>query len=114
MAGFLSDIILLEKDGFVQVGVEIFLHPCVLDIGRPTDEMVHCHLRAIGVVNLQPVAHLDNVVADSLEAVGGSFCEKGGRLEISVDPVSHEIIGSVVTDLQDSVRHHVHDIHELT
>ena len=56
MTGTAGDVAKFEKIGFVERRIEFRLSGDVLKIKRPANEMIHCALGAIGVVNEQRIA----------------------------------------------------------
>ena len=109
----LRNVSLREKDLLIQLGIEVFLHFCVVRIQRPVHEMGDSLLRAVRVKDLKAVALLHQLVADFPERRGGFLRQECQRLLVSVDPLSHKIIGGIIADLQDGVRDGFAKEHEI-
>ena len=114
MAAFFHDILLLEEDALVQVGVEVGLHPDIGHVRGPADKMVHAFLGPVGIVDLEPVTFGDDLVADGLQRLGGLAGQERRRLLVAVDAVSHEVVGPEIADFQDGVRHDIGDEDKVT
>ena len=99
VAGFRGDIALVEQHVLVQLRIKIRLHARIVQLLRPTDEMADRHLRAIGVVNLQPIALRLQIVRYRLQRFGRFPRHQHARLRIPVDTVTDEIIGRIIADL---------------
>ena len=104
MAAFLHYILLFEKDALVEIGIEVRLHPCVSDVCSPSDEVVHALLGTVCVINFQAVTLSDDIVADGFQGLCSLFREHRRRLFITVDAISYEIVGPIISYLQDGVR----------
>ena len=105
MTAFGSDISTREQLALGNTGIEIRFHQRVGHIGRPAHEMVHCLLRAISVINLQPVTPAHHLVAHSPQTVGGAAREQCHGLLISVHARAHKIIGAVIAHLEYGIGH---------
>ena len=113
VAGMLRNIPLREEDGLIQFRVEVFLHAGILRIQRPVHKVRDCHLRAVSIEDLQPVALTHQLIADLFQR-GGSLCRQHGqRLFVSVDAVSYKIVGGIVTDLQNGIRYRLAQEHKV-
>ena len=70
MTRLFGDVAPFKKEGLVLVGIEIRLHQRVCQVLSPADEMVYRALRAVGIIDLEPVTLGFDVVADGLEGFG--------------------------------------------
>ena len=113
VAGMLGNITLREQHVLVKLRIEEFLHPRIVGVERPVHKVRDRHLRAIRVENLQPVAHREQLVADLLERGGGFLGEERQRLLIAVDPVADEVVGRIIADLQNRIRHGFRKQHKV-
>ena len=107
MAALLADIFLWKEHMFVEVGIEVRLHQRIRDGCCPPHEVVYCPLGTIGIVNLQTVALCHDVVADGMQTVGSLTGQQCRRLLVTVDALSHEVIGAEVSYFQNRIRHDV-------
>ncbi len=114
VAALLIDILLLEEDALVEVGIEVLLHLRGREVGSPAHEMVDGLLGAIGIVDFQPVALLAQVVADGAETVGSLLRKQGRGLQIAVDTLAHEVVGAEIANLEDGVGHGISQGDKLT
>ena len=108
-----GNILLFEKHALVKVWVEILLHAGVGDIGGPAHEVVDAPLRTVGIVYLQSETERLDVVADGTQAIGGTARQQGGRLQIAVDAVTHEVVGAEVAYFQNGIGHGVSQVDKL-
>ena len=113
MAAAGHDILLLEQARLVHLRVEHLPHERVVHILGPADEMVHGALGAVRVVDLDAVALRLQLVAGGLEAVRRLSGHQRHGLQVAVHARAYEIIGAVVPNLQNSVGHHVSDVHKI-
>ena len=113
MPGFFGDVSPHEQEGFVDIRIEVRPHQGIREVLPPTDEMIHGTLRPVGVVNLQPVALLFDVIADRFQAVRRLTRQERRRLQIAINPLSYKVIGSEVPGFQDGIRHHIRDVHKI-
>ena len=67
--------------------------------------MVHGLLRTVGIVNLQTIALSHHIVAHGLEGLGRLLGKHRYRSLVTVNAGADEIIGAVVADFQDGIRH---------
>jgi len=74
--------------------------------------MVDRPLGTVGVEDFQAVALCFDIIAHRLQRFGGPHGEQSGRLVIAVDAVSHEVIGRVITDFENDIRHGLRNMHE--
>ena len=114
MAAFLIYVLLFKEHALVEVGIEIGLHQRVGDVFRPAHEMVYTHLRTVGIIDFQAIALCFHVVADGTEGLGCLFRQQRGGLQITVDALAHEIIGAIVSYLEDGIRHGIGEVCKLT
>ena len=63
MTALQTDVVLWKEHAFVKVGIEVGLHQRVGDVLRPAHKVVNTLLRTVGIVDLQAIAQLDNVIA---------------------------------------------------
>jgi len=108
-----GDVVLDEEAVLALAGVEIAFHRCVIQVFAPAHEVVDSLLRTVGVVNLQAVALLHEVVTDGLEAVGSLAREKCRGLLVAVDAGTHKVIGAEVTDFEDDIGHHIGNVDKI-
>ena len=113
MAALFGDVTLLEEDVLAELGIEEGFHARILRIRGPADEVVHCHLRTVGVVDFKSIAPAHQVVADGAEAVRRGAGKKRRRSKVTVNPVAHEVIGAEIADLQDGVGDGLSYRHEI-
>ena len=76
--------------------------------------MVNTLLRTVGIVNLQTVALLNDIVAHCFQTIGSLLGKQCRRFLIAVNTATHEVISTEVTDFQDDIGHHVSDGYKLT
>lgn len=111
-ARFLGDVFLREQDGFVEVGVEIRLHPRAVRLFRPFDEVFDGSLGTVGIVDFQAAAHRREFVADGLQCFRRLDREHGRRAFVAADAVPGEIVRGIVPDFRDCVRRGFGEMHE--
>ena len=99
-ARFLGDVFLREQDGFVEVGVEIRLHPRAVRLFRPFDEVFDGSLGTVGIVDFQAAAHRREFVADGLQCFRRLDREHGRRAFVAADAVPGEIVRGIVPDFR--------------
>ena len=114
MTALRINVVLLEENTLVEVGIEIMLHQRIGHIRSPTYKMVHSLLGAVGIVNLQSVTQCHYIITHCLQAVGSYLGKQSRRFQVSVNPCSYEVIGSEITDFQNSIRHSICQGYELT
>ena len=90
-----------------EIRIEVGLHQCVGEVGTPAHEVVNGHLRTVGVVDFQTVALLFQLVTDGAEAVGSLAREQCGGLQVSIDTAANEVVGAVVADFKENIRHYI-------
>ena len=112
VTALLGDIAEAEEVFLVDLRIEIGTHQRVVEVFAPADEMVDGTLGTVGVIDFDAVPLLDELVADSLQAVGGFLCHQGRGLLVTVNPGADEVVGTEITYLQNGIRHHVGDIHK--
>ena len=113
VAGVLGDVALGEQHILLQLRVEVFLHAHIVRIQGPVHEVGHGLLGAVGIVNLQAIALLHQVIAHRPQGSGGLLCQEGQGFLIAVNPVPHKVVGGVVADLQDGVGDRFTQQHEI-
>ena len=97
----------------MQVGIEIALHQRVYHSLRPSHEVVDTLLWPVGIVDFQAITLLAYVVADGPQTVGSSPCQQCRRLLVAVDALAYEVVGAVVANLQNGIRHGVGEHYKL-
>ena len=107
VAAAAGDVAAVEDDVFVEIGIEIALGQGISDVFTPAAEMVHGHLRAVGVPDFEAIAERHRLVAHGLERLCGLAGHQRDRFLVSVHARAHEIEGAVVADFQDDIRHDV-------
>ena len=98
-----ADVFLVEKHALVQVGIEVGSHKSVGDVLGPAHKMVNTPLWAVGIVYLQAVAQLLDIVAHGPQTVCCNASHQRSRFFVTVDAGSHEIVCTEVTDFEDYV-----------
>ena len=112
VAGLPGDVALGEERLLFQIRVEVRLHAQILILDAPEDEMPDRGGGAIGVEDLQPVAHDDQLAAGGLQGARRLDREQGAGLLVAVDPVADEVVGGIVADLLHDLRDIVRQQHE--
>ena len=105
MAALLHDILLLEEHALVEVGVEELLHFRVREIYSPAHEVVNSLLRAVGIIDFQPVSLRHHVVTHFFQGCGGLFGKECRRFLVAVNAGSYEVVCAVIANLQDGIGH---------
>ena len=113
MTAPLVDILLLKEHALVEVGIEVALHPGIVDILCPAHKVVDTLLRAVGIIYLQPIALRHHVITHLLQCFGSLLGQQSSRLLITVDTGSHEVIRTIVAYLQNSIWHGICQSHKL-
>ena len=105
VSGMIADVSLREQHILLQLRIEIFLHPGILRILCPVDKIGDSALGPVSIIDLQTISLLNQVIAHLLQSLGSFLRQKRNRLLIAVDPVTDKVIGGIVTDLQNRIRH---------
>ena len=113
MTALLHDIFLFEKHALVEIGIEGGFHQGVRTVRSPAHKMGNGLLRTVGVIYLDPVTQSLHIVADSLETVSSLPGQQGSGCFIAVDPTSNEVVGTEISYLQNHIRDHLGDLHEI-
>ena len=113
VSALLHDVFLLKQHALGQIGIEVGLHERIADICSPSYEVIDTPLRAVGIVDFQPIAHLLHVVADGTQAVGCLPGEQSGRLFITIDALPHKIIGAEIAYFKNGIGHCIGECNEL-
>ena len=85
------------------MGVEIGLGERVDRVCCPAHEVVHSPLGTVGIIDLDAVAVLPEVIAHGTQAVGGLACHQRNGLQVAVDARSHKVVGAEVAYFEDSI-----------
>ena len=112
MSALVGDIYLWDEHVFLQVGVEIGFHLGIVLPADPLYEVIHSHLRAVGIEDFQPVAQFHHFLAHGLQTVRSLPGNQCDRFLIATDTLTHEVVGAEVADFQDGIGHHIGEVHE--
>ena len=86
------DIALIEKEALILERIKISLHASIVEILRPTNKIIDRLLRTVGIVNLEAIAVLHDVIGNVFERGGGFLGEERDGLSIAVNAVADEVV----------------------
>ena len=107
-------VVKFKQAAFIYIGIEVAAHGGISHIGSPSDKMVYCTLRAVGIIYLEPITEADDIVTDRLEAVGSPACKLGVWSQITVYAASNKVVGAVIAYFQDNIRNHICNGNKVT
>ena len=75
--------------------------------------MGHCLLRPVSIKDLQPVSPGQQIITDLPQCSSCLPGQERNGLLITIDPITDKIVGGVIPDFQDDIRHCIAEQHEI-
>ena len=114
MTAFLHYILLIKEHALVKIGIKVWLHPDILQVGGPTDKMIDGLLWTVGIVYLETVSLLNDIITHGTKCLCSLFRKQGRGLLIPVDAVSHKVVCTIIADLHYGIRNGIGKHYERT